>query len=103
MRFVVKIIGLRSKRLELKLSFSLLPSNREGAILGLSFPIFKVEMFDTWILLGVVCSILLCSVWFFWCLLGRGQVRNNLTEIPCVRGFVQGKDIVSTQLTPAPC
>ena len=42
-----------------------LPSSHcEGAILGLSFLIFKVEMFVTY-LFGVVCSVLLLLVGFF--------------------------------------
>lgn len=67
----MKTISLRRKRLELKLPHS--PSSHGGgAILGLSFLIFKVEIFVIY-LFGVVCSVLLLLVGFFcwwWFLVG---------------------------------
>ena len=98
----MKTISLRRNRLELKLSFSHL----HIAMLGLSFLIFKVEIFVIY-LFGVVCSVLLLLVGFFvgggrfWLVGGRSEIIQMKGCMCWV--LIEGKAIVSTQRATAPC
>lgn len=84
-RFVVKNIGLKWKRSELKVLFCPLSSHLGAAIAGQTFLIFKVGIFATYLFEG-------CLLWLglFWgVLFGRWELRNNLNRIAYVPSFIQ--------------